>query len=166
MTQLCTIAIQSSREVTQPRENEGPVKPPFFCLLRVTEFGSSPAPMQAKRRVAAAAAFLRVSGNRVSFGPSDLVCARFQSGSILDKLLFVPPPPRHLLPAVPLLFWCAFRCLLFIRSRADRLSRSARLRNMNRLRKLASARDFVSTRCHPENLERTIKVTSRRSTSA
>lgn len=164
MTQLCTIAIQSSREVTQPRENEGPVKPPFFCLLWVTEFGSSPALMQAKRQVAAAAAFLRVSGNRVSFGPSDLVCARFQSGSILDKLLFVP---RHLLPAVPLLFWCAFRCLLFIRSRADRLSRSARLRNINRVRKLASAHDFVSTRCHPENLERTVnKVTSRRSTSA
>lgn len=107
MTQLCTIAIQSSREVTQPRENEGLVKPPFFCLLRVTEFGSSPALMQAKRRVAAAAAFFRVSGNRVSFGPSDLVCARFQSGSILDKLLFVPRPP----PSTPRGAFAVLVCL-------------------------------------------------------
>lgn len=114
-------------------------KPPSFCLLR------------AKRQVAAVA-FLRVSGNRVSFG---------QSGSILDKLVFVLRPlhPLHLSPRCLCLFWCAFG--LFIRSRANCLSRLARLRNMNRVGNLDSAH----TKHHPQNLGRTVKVASSRSTS-
>lgn len=66
--------------------------------------------MRARKRVAAAAAFLRVSGDRVSFGLSDLVCGRFQSGSILDNIaLCAPPPPPPLRGAFAVLV-----CLLIV----------------------------------------------------
>lgn len=159
MTQLCTIAVQSSRG-----GDTGPAEPPLFCLPRVTEFGS----FQAIKGARSCSAGKR--RDRVWIGAvGPCVRRRFQSGSILNNLLSLPHPT---LPASSSSSpWCLccpgvpFGCS----SGHERtvLSQLARLRNTSHVRKLGlgtrfGQHTFIALRI----LGRTVnKVTSRRSTS-
>lgn len=105
----CDSTMHNSRSEQQGGDT-GPAEPPSFCLPWVTEFGSSSAPTQAiKAARSCPRPFRRASGDRVwivAVGPC--VRQRFQSGSILNNLLFLPHPtlPASSSSSSP---WCLCR---------------------------------------------------------
>lgn len=146
MTQLCTIAVQSSGEVTQLKKNEGPLKPPLFVYPRMTELHSFPGPISNEQVT---------PRERESRRLSDLICGQIQSGSILNKLLFACPP-LHLHPTPRCLRCSGVPSGCSSGHKRTFWSRFAKLRNSDsREKESVSAQDFISTRCHPGYLGRT-----------
>lgn len=123
MTQLCTMAVRTNREMTQLRQKRRPRpgETSTVCLLWATEFSSSSATGQASRSPVTPAVGICVldglthlwksflvraislSSVDVSSRTTFLACLRGAELCVREELVF---------PPVPSLFWCAFGCSL------------------------------------------------------
>lgn len=149
----CDSTMHNSRSEQQGGDTD-PAEPPLFCLPRVTEFGSSSVPTQAiKVARSCPRPFQRASGSGLWL--SDLVCVDASSqAAFLTIWSFSPTPPHATLPASssspsPWCLCCPGVPIGCSSGHEQTICQFARLRNMNHVRKLASAHDLVSTRSSP-----------------